>query len=100
MAIDLNLNMYNGNRHLCCIHLYFRKALSSQWDGWDWIEKNGMKVDPPLVRDNKETELGTIISREQIIEWIENGYLSRAPRGEDTSADFIKAYPKSTTFKL
>lgn len=100
MAVDINLNIYNGGRHRDCIHLYFGKALSSQWEGWDWAEKNGMKVDAPWTLDDKNAEHGTVVSREQIIEWIENGYLSQSPRGDDMSTDFIRAYPKSTIFKL
>lgn len=101
MAVDINLNMYNGSRHLGCIHLYFGRALqATSWSGWDWVEGNGMKVDGPWVLDDKNAEHGTAVSREQIIEWIENGYLSRSPRGDDTSSDFIRAYPKSTSFKL
>lgn len=100
MALDINLNMYKRNRHLGCIHLYFGKALPTRWDGWHWAEQNGMKVDAPWVLDDKNAERGTVVSREQIIGWIEKGYLSKSPNGDDRSTDFIMSYPKSTVFKL
>lgn len=100
MSVDINLNIYKGNRHLGCIHLYFGKALPTQWDGWHWAKQNGMKVDGPSVLDDKNAEHGIVVGREQIFEWIENGYLSKSPIGDDRSTDFIRSYPKSTVFKL
>ncbi len=100
MVVDIILNMYKDNRPLVCLCLYFGKALVSQWDGWQWVERNGMEVDAAWALDYKNAERGTIVSRERIIGWIESGYLSKSAIGDDRSADFIRAYPKCTVFKL
>lgn len=103
MAVDIDLNIYKDaaeTRHLCCIHLYFGKALPGSWGGWDWVEANGMTVDPPWTLDDKSAKRGKIISRETLLEWIHKGYLSPAPWGNDTSGDFLKSYPENATYRL
>jgi len=103
MAIDIDLVIYKDSAEtkcLGCIHLYFGKSLASKWDGWDWVEKNGMRVDPPGVLDDKNVNRGKNIPRETLLDWIRQGYLSPDPWGKDTSGDFLKEFPKSATFRL
>lgn len=103
MAVDINLNIYKDaarTKHFDCIHLYFGKALSSQWEGWDWAEKNEMRVDLPWALDNKTGERGKVIPKETLVKWVQDGFLSPDPWREDTSGDFLSQYPRSAVLVL
>ena len=104
MAVDIDLNIYKDSaetKHLGCVHLYFGQALrTTYWSGWDWVEQNGMKVDPPWTLDDKNNKRGKIIQRETLLKWIHEGCLSPDLWGKDTSGIFLNEYPKNAVFRL
>lgn len=52
------------------MHLLFGKALNGIFDGWNWAEKHGMKVDEPWAFDR-----GAIVHKNQLIQLINDGRL-------------------------
>lgn len=100
MAVDINLYVNKGSDLKECVHLYFGKALQGAWDGWHWAEEQGMRVDTPNTLADKRATKGSVISRERLADWIQHGYLSPSPMGNDTSSEFLYKYPKSYVFRL
>lgn len=99
--MDINLNIYDetGTKHLGREYLFFGKALHGTFDGWDWVEKQGMKVDGPWAFDEGATKSNTIVLKSQLIQWISDGYLSTA-HADGYSLDFLDKYPSNAIFNL
>ncbi len=103
MAIDIDLNIYSDSaetRHLGCIRLYFGKSLPTKWKGWDWVEQNGMAVDPPGALNDRNKKRGVSVQRETLLRWINEGYLSPDPFRNDSSGSFLDNFPENAAFRL
>jgi len=102
MAVDITLKVFNTSdtKRIECINLYFGKAIMGLFDGWNWVERQGMTVDMPNVLDRPDAKAGHIVSKAKLREWIEAGYLSSSPICSDCSAAFLNKYPPNAIFRL
>ncbi len=46
MAVDITFNVFNASdtKHIGRINLYFGKAIRGMFDGWHWVERQGLTV--------------------------------------------------------
>ena len=102
--VDITLNVYDSSdtERIGRQYLYFGKSLgyTALWNGWHWVKEQGMTVDLPNVLDNKTAKHGSVVSKTQLREWIEGGFLSVEPSGKDGISDFLDSYPDGSIFRL
>lgn len=104
MAVDITLTVRdkNGEKDYDNVPLYFGKALNCRalWDGWNWAKSQKLTIDGPWELDNKNAVRGCLVTKDLIKQWIEEGYLSRDPKGEDNTYCFLDLYPDDSTLRL
>lgn len=102
MALNITLNIYDkSNNHLGRHYLYFGKALRrSSWQEWEWIKDQGFTVDGPWAFDEGNEQKNYAVSKKQLSEWIEKGYLSPDSSGQDSSSCFMDSYPEDSVCLL
>ena len=102
MAVNITLNIYDkaGGDHIKRIYLYFGKSLRGLWDGWKWVESQGFSVDGPWAYDNGNEKKNYEVTKAQLIEWLDKGFLSVDVLGRDNSTTFLDQYPEDSIFLL
>ena len=102
MAVNITLNIFDPTRtnHLKRILLYFGKSLPGTWDGWKWVEEQGFSIDGPWALDNGNETTKYKVSKSQIKEWFEKGFLSSDALGHDNTTSFLEQFPENSIFEL
>ncbi len=68
MAVDITLNVFNASdtKHIGRINLYFGKAIRGTFDGWHWVERQGLTVDMPNVLGHTDARIGYIVPKAKL----------------------------------
>lgn len=106
--LDISLIIYsdkNQENQVALIPLFTGSKVNHDlWKCWHWAEDNGFTVYNPAIYDprfkDKFKNAGTIISKEQITEWINEDILSSEVRNKVDGEALLKSYPDNYVFKL
>lgn len=104
MAVEIDLHIYQDSserKSYGSIQLYFGRVFrTTDFSKWGWVKENGMTIELPNVLDDSDTKRGKIVTRETLLRWIQEGFLSLDSHGRETSGSFLNFYPKNAVFRL
>lgn len=106
--LDITLYVYSDQsqtNQVAQIDLYPGSALKFElWECWHWAVANGFKVYNPAIYDPRFKEefkdAGQIVSKNKLVFWLNEGYLSAKHRDKTDGSELLHNYPDNYVFKL
>lgn len=106
--LDITLHIYSDksqNRQVGRIALYPGPTLNfDMWKCWDWAVEKGFTVYNPSIYDprfkDEFKDAGKVISKNKLVSWLNNGYLSSSQLGVSKGFSLLRAYPDNYIFKI